>query len=183
MVGLNARVTGQRTLFCVDRSVSALLVEARSNVGLVSFGTTQIAGDIEAFEVGQSLDTRRECAARLVVPLASLSSGNALYDAELQKRLSARLFPDVVVELVEAAPLSPAEHHVSGRFTLHGVTAVLQGDVRITRPDLESILIRGESVIDIRDFGIPVPSVLMLRIYPDVKVSLQLVARRATKEP
>jgi hypothetical protein len=37
----------------------------------------------------------------------------------------------------------------------------------------------GEHVFDIRDFDVTVPSVLMLRIYPDVRVELQLEAALA----
>ena len=34
----------------------------------------------------------------------------------------------------------------------------------------------GEEVVDIRDFGIASPTVLMLRIYPDVRVRLHVEA-------
>ena len=34
----------------------------------------------------------------------------------------------------------------------------------------------GEQVLDMRDFAIPSPTVLMLRIYPDVRVRLQVEA-------
>ena len=39
-----------------------------------------------------------------------------------------------------------------------------------------NFLIRGEQVVDIRDFGLVSPTVLMLRIYPDVVVGLQVEA-------
>jgi len=35
----------------------------------------------------------------------------------------------------------------------------------------------GEHVFDIRDFDVATPTVLMLRIYPDVRVELQLELR------
>ncbi len=38
------------------------------------------------------------------------------------------------------------------------------------------LVITGEQVLDIRDFAIPSPTVLMLRIYPDVRVRLQVEA-------
>ncbi len=34
----------------------------------------------------------------------------------------------------------------------------------------------GEQVFDIRDFDVPSPTVLMLRIYPDVRVHLHVEA-------
>jgi hypothetical protein len=43
-------------------------------------------------------------------------------------------------------------------------------------PSEHSLVVRGEQVIDIRDFGVASPTVLMLRIYPDVAVGLQIEA-------
>jgi len=38
--------------------------------------------------------------------------------------------------------------------------------------------VQGDHVVDIRDFDIESPTVLMLRIYPDVRVQLQVEAER-----
>jgi hypothetical protein len=43
-------------------------------------------------------------------------------------------------------------------------------------PTDRRLVVRGEQVVDIRDFGIASPTVLMLRIYPDVVVGLQVEA-------
>ena len=43
------------------------------------------------------------------------------------------------------------------------------------RPD-GSIIVTGGNAFDIRDFDIASPTVLMLRIYPDVTVKLQVEA-------
>lgn len=180
VIPANVREADGLAQFRVDPDASAVLVEARSNVGLVSFGTTELEGLIEGRTVGQRLDTTAVCRATLAVPLASLTSGNAVYDAELQHRLAVQRYPRVQLTLDRAAPLSGDDHHVSGRVTLHGVTAELEGDVRITLPDPDTVLVQGTSVVDVRDFQISLPSVLMLRLYPDVTVSLQLVARRAS---
>jgi polyisoprenoid-binding protein YceI len=155
-----------------------VLVEARSNVGTVSFGSTQVTGTIEAVRDGDLVDTARGPSAVLSVPLASLSSGNALYDAELQKRLAVNRYPDVTIEMVDAEAGGGNSYHVSGRVTIHGVTSTLHGGVMLTFPEPDAVLVTGEQTIDIRDFDIDVPSVLMLRIYPDVKVSIQLLARQ-----
>lgn len=154
-----------------------MLVEARSNVGAVSFGSTEVSGVIEAVREGDVVDTSQGPSARLTVPLASLTSGNALYDAELQKRLAVQRYPIVTIELTEAESGGGPSYHVSGNVTIHGVTATLSGGVELSFPEPDAVLVTGEHVIDIRDFDIDVPSVLMLRIYPDVKVSLQLLAR------
>jgi hypothetical protein len=43
-------------------------------------------------------------------------------------------------------------------------------------PGERTLVVRGEQVVDIRDFGVVSPTVLMLRIYPDVVVGLQVEA-------
>ena len=43
-------------------------------------------------------------------------------------------------------------------------------------PSEHALVVRGEQVVDIRDFGIVSPTVLMLRIYPDVVVGMQIEA-------
>jgi hypothetical protein len=42
----------------------------------------------------------------------------------------------------------------------------------------ERIVISGEQVFDIRDFAVPSPTMMMLRIFPDVRVRLQAEAER-----
>jgi len=169
----------KRSHFELDTSSCAVLVEARSNVGAVSFGSTELNGVIEAVRAGDGIDTDSRPCAHLTVPLASLTSGNALYDAELQQRLAVQRFPVVTIELDEARAVGGSHYRVSGRVTLHGVTATLSGGVTLSFPEPDAVLITGEQVVDIRDFEIDLPSVLMLRIYPDVKVSLHLMARES----
>jgi hypothetical protein len=60
--------------------------------------------------------------------------------------------------------------------TFHGVSKPLDGTVSVTMPCDHTLVIRGEQVVDIRDFGVASPTVLMLRIYPDVVVGLQVEA-------
>lgn len=169
----------KRIRFDVDPTACAVLVEARSNVGAVSFGSSELGGVLELVRLGDGIDLQSPPCAHVTIPLASLTSGNALYDAELQQRLSAQRFPTVTLELLDVLPSGASDYPVSGAMTLHGVTAQLHGSVHLSFPDPRSVLLTGTQVVDVRDFGIDLPSVLMLRIYPDVKVSLHLLARES----
>lgn len=156
-----------------------MLVDARSNVGVVSFGSTEISGVIEAVRAGDRVDTASRPRATLTLPLASLTSGNALFDAELQQRLGVQRYPVVTIELIDTEPVSGSDYQVSGTMTIHGVTSTLRGAVTVSFPEPDTVLVTGEHVVDIRDFDIDLPAVLMLRIYPEVKVSLHLLARQS----
>jgi len=71
---------------------------------------------------------------------------------------------------------SPARYQVAGEVTFHGVSRALDGTVAVTMPTSRRLLVRGEQLVDIRDFGVSSPTVLMLRIYPDVEVGVQIEA-------
>ena len=51
-----------------------------------------------------------------------------------------------------------------------------QGTVSVELAPNDRLVVTGEQVFDIRDFDVPSPTVLMLRIYPDVRVHLHVEA-------
>jgi hypothetical protein len=167
-----------RTRFEVISGRSAVLVEARSTVGPITFGTTSMEGSVEVSMDDGKIDL---CgagpSARLEIGLNTLSSGNALYDAELLQRIDARRFPKTSMELRSVERVGRSERYrLDGDLTFHGVTRHTSGSVG-AEIDSDGVLhVVGEHVFDIRDFDVVAPTVLMLRIYPDVRIELQLQA-------
>jgi polyisoprenoid-binding protein YceI len=160
-----------------DRSV--LLIEVRSTVGPLSFGCVGVSGSLHAAVVDGALCTDLAPSGRLEVDVSGLSSGNSLYDAELLRRIDARRFPTATVLLQGCAPCGPGtRYRLEGELTFHGVTRPARGNVNVEVVSDGRLIIMGEQVFDIRDFGIPSPTVLMLRIYPDVRVRLYVEAAR-----
>lgn len=166
------------TSFRVLPDRAAVVFVARSNAGPITFGATGIEGSIDA-EVDQgAVSTRIQPAARLQVPIDKLTSGNQLYDAELMRRVDARLFPHAVVELQKVSPVGrTGRYHVQGELTFHGVTQSMEGTVSVSFPSPERMVVEGEQILDMRHFHITPPTVAMLRIYPDVRVQLHLEAK------
>jgi polyisoprenoid-binding protein YceI len=164
--------------FLVRPEASAVLIEARSNVGPISFGTNELQGRLLVRLEGEQLVAEVIEAANLTVDLSSLTSGNALYDAELVQRLGVRRFPSSTVVLKDARAMrsvaSEQRFAASGELNLHGVTRDIQGTLSVTHASPDVFSVSGEHEFDIRDFDIPTPSVLMLHIYPRVRVHLQL---------
>ena len=171
-----------------DRSVA--MIEVRSTVGPISFGTVGVAGSIEA-AVADDLRTgfvvpaegddpeswRRRLAGHIEIDVSGLRSGNGLYDAELLRRINARRFPTATVDLRDCAASGlGSRYQLEGDLTFHGVTRSVQGTVSVEAASEHHLVITGEQVFDIRDFAIPSPTVLMLRIYPDVRVRLHAEA-------
>jgi polyisoprenoid-binding protein YceI len=115
---------------------------------------------------------------RLEIAVAGLRSGNSLYDAELLRRIDARRFPTASVELRECAASGLGSRYVlRGDITFHGVTRPAEGTVNVEMLSDKRLVVTGEQVFDIRDFSVPSPTMLMFRIYPDVRVRLHAEAQ------
>lgn len=156
---------------------AAVVLVARSNAGPITFGATGIEGSIEAEMEHGAVSVRKPPVAHLRIPIAGLTSGNQVYDAELMRRVDARLYPDAVVELRAASLVgSTGRYHVNGDLTFHGVTQTLGGTVAVTVDGDGRMVVEGEHVLDMRGFEITPPTVAILRIYPDVRVQLHLEA-------
>ena len=170
-------MTDQPSRFVVIPERSAILIRARSNVGTIEFGATGVRGSVEVVVRDGVADPSGPVGARLEVDISTLTSGNSLYDAELMNRVHARNHPVAVVELDYAEALGSGDRvEVAGRLTLHGVTAELNGVVGVRVGGDGGLVVSGERIIDIRDFQITAPTMLMLKIYPDVRVFLHLEA-------
>ncbi|MDQ1517694.1 MAG: hypothetical protein QOE80_3524 [Actinomycetota bacterium] len=175
--GLEEPLPHTPTSFRIDPDRAALVLVARSNAGPITFGATGIEGSISAQVTEGEVATTVPPAARLEVPVQRLTCGNGLYDAELLRRVDARLFPRAVVELRDASPVgATGRYHVEGMLTFHGVTRSMAGTVAVSFPHPGRIVIEGEQVLDMRHFEITPPAVAMLRIYPEVRVQLHLEA-------
>src|SRR5581483_2553455 len=138
---------------------------------------------IEMHVSGGAVETEPVPTARLELAIESLSSGNALYDAELQRRIDARRYPRAVIELREVAAVGDSpRYQLQGDLTFHGVTREVRGTVTTQFTADGGIRVDGEQVFDIRDFNVPSPTILMLKIFPDVRVRLDVEAQPVSSE-
>jgi len=166
-----------RRRFQVASDASAVVVRARSNVGHIAFATNEIQGTIEADIDPQGVVSTDGPRALVEVDMGTLASGNTLYDAELRRRIDARRFPVAVLELRQVDRVSGTNRfQLDGDVTMHGVRRAVSGSVSAEFPSADTIVVAGEHVFDIRDFDLPPPATMMLKIYPDVRVELRLEA-------
>jgi PadR family transcriptional regulator PadR len=166
--------------FSLDPERSAVIIEARSTVGPISFGTIGIEGCLYAVLEDGVVSTEVPPTGWLTIDVSGLSSGNKLYDAELQRRIDARRFPTATVEVKHCSRRIPGpRYQLRGELTFHGITREAEGTVTVEALADDRLVISGEQVFDIRDFEVPSPTMLMLRIFPDVRVRLQAEAGRA----
>lgn len=157
-----------------------MAIDARSNVGPIRWEADGLQGGFEVVDAGaEAVDPRKVEWAELELAVDRLTSGNPLYDAELLRRIDARTHPTARVALRHVDPVGTGNRYqLQGDLTFHGVTRAVTGSVVIAFPEPEVALVYGEKVIDIRDFDVPSPAVLMLKILPDVRVRMSIEAER-----
>jgi polyisoprenoid-binding protein YceI len=154
-----------------------VLIDARSSVGPITFGALGVTGGIDLVMADGRISARACPRAYLEIAVNQLRSGNGLYDAELMRRIEGRRYPNVRLDLRECQAVgSSGRYRLRGDVTFHGTTKALDGSVELSESTERTLVIRGEQMVDIRDFGIASPTVLMLRIYPDVQVKIQIEA-------
>lgn len=161
---------------------SAILIEVTTSLGDVSFGATGLEGFVGVAVQDDGVDLDPGPTAHLELPILGLTSGNSAYDGELQRQIAARRFPTAYVDLhnVRRAEGGPSSYFVGGEVTFRGVTQMVEGLVVVEFPQPGAMVVRGEKILDIRLFEIPPPTVFMIKIEPDVRLSLQLEARLGT---
>jgi polyisoprenoid-binding protein YceI len=165
--------------FKIVAARSHLWVEARSSLHPIKAETGSIGGFVETgFDSGR-LDLKVAPQGRIEVEVESLKTGNMLYDRELERQLDVRKYPRIRGEILEVKELDAGcRYQVRGNLSLHGVTKTVEGEVNLRAVGDGSFEVEGEKVFDIRDFGLSPPRILMLKVYPDVKVRGRVVAEK-----
>jgi len=158
---------------------STVDIEAHSSVHPIHGEATGIRGELDVRLDGGTLDLSGPARMRLECPVSALRSGNPLNDRELRRRVEADRYPSIVGEAREVTEGSGrGRYRVRGDLTFHGVTREVTGEIAVTVPGADTLLVEGEQTFDIRDFGVTPPRILMLRVEPDVRVRIRVEATR-----
>jgi polyisoprenoid-binding protein YceI len=157
---------------------SRIDAEARSSLHPIRAGVTGVRGWFDAEPGAPGLDPGVTPGGQVEIDVAGLRTGNALYDAELGRRLEAKRFPVARGEVRGVRRVAADRYAVRGDLTLHGRTSSVEGTVRVRVLDDGSAEVEGELAIDMRDFGLEPPRVLLLKVHPRVTVRGHVVAGR-----
>lgn len=109
------------------------------------------------------------------IPVEDLSSDNPLIDRETRRRIDARKYPLIVGDLTDVVEIEARRAVIEGEIDFFGETVLVEGELRLGRTDDDEPIISGEGTIDVRWWGVNPPSFLMLRVDPEIEVSIRLV--------
>lgn len=113
------------------------------------------------------------------VALGAMRSGNPLIDREAERRLHIRRYPTVTGRLTElCADGGDADGGYEGAGTLefHGVSRPLHGLLRLAEDADGALALEGTVELDVTDFGVQPPSLLVVKVHPQIRVALSAVA-------
>jgi polyisoprenoid-binding protein YceI len=164
--------------FRIDPGQSRVWIEARSSMHPIHGEASGLEGSIEASLADGLIDMAEGPKVQIQLPVTQLQSGRKLEDAEMMRRIDARRFPTIRGETT-AFKEDGGRYRVRGDLTFHGVTRQVEGEVTISA-DASSLVIEGEQTFDIREFGVEPPKILMLRVHPDVRVRIKVVAEQVS---
>ena len=159
---------------------SELSAEAKSSVHPIHAQTGELTGWVEAQMVDGAVDTGQPASARIEVATESIHADNALVNREIQKRLDPGRYPTVVAEIREVTGPTGGHYEVKGELTLRQATQPVTGRATLAAGSDGTLEVTGELTLDVRDFQLDPPKLLGLRVYPEVSVTVRVVA---TTEP
>ncbi len=170
--------TPERRHYTLVPDRSAILIEVTTSLGPVTFGAVGLEGFIGAVVESGAVAVDPGPTAHLELQTRALTSGNSAYDGELHRHLDVRRFPAAYVDLHHARPVEgdTSSYHVVGELTFRGVPQLVEGLVAVEFTASGALVVRGQKILDIQMFEIPPPTLFMIKIDPDVTVSLQLEA-------
>ena len=166
--------------FSFDPIRSCVWVDARSSLLPIKTQTRGLRGWVDvALRPDGTVDLDVPVQGRLEISVDRLSSGNQLYDRELRRRIDARRHPLIIGQItgVRATEVE-GRYRVAGDLLFHGETRVFEHEMTIAVDKESTIELRGDRVFDIREFGMKPPSMLMLKVYPEVAVRVELYGGR-----
>lgn len=159
---------------------SHVWIDARSNVHPIHSDTSGLEGFVDLeFAPDGGVDLSATKSGKLSLSVDKLSSGNRMEDRELHKRIDSRRFPTIegVLSTVEKSDQN-GSYQVSGDITFRGISCRHQDLMHISSVDAQTIQLDGKSRIDIREFGMEPPRMLMLKVEPEVDIRVEIFAVR-----
>lgn len=163
--------------FRVVPGSSSIDTEVRSSLHPIHGAATRLSGEIEADFDGDGrplLD--RPYRGWVEVPVDAIRSGNRITEMEMQRRADARRYPTIRFEVGRAWRVDGTDRYRAAlTVTAHGRTQSIEEDFSLRREGRRLVL-EGRHTFDMRDFGVNPPRILTLKVEPEVKVRVRLVA-------
>lgn len=157
---------------------SSVETEIRSSLHPIKATASDLSGQIRGeFDAEGRPQLDRPHSGRVEIPVQAIRSGSRLNDMEMQRRADARRYPTIRFEVAKAWPVDGTgdRYRAAIDVTARGQTRRIEEDFVLRRSGRRMEL-EGEHTFDMRDFGVSPPRILTLKVEPEVRVRVRLVA-------
>ena len=165
--------------FDVNTAQSTVQVGLRVNLHPSHITANALTGHIDC-EVDDQGKPRLDqpYRAELTLPVDAIKSGNGLQDREMRRRFDTSRYPSITAVVTHGEALDgDGRYRATAQLTMHGVTKDITGDLTLS-VNGAAMTIDGKQVINIKDFGIDPPRLIILKVEPDVDLQVHIVAER-----
>ena len=163
--------------FIVNTAQSTVHVGLRVNLHPSHINASALSGVIEC-----ELDTHgkprldRPYSAELALPVDAIKSGNGIQDREMRRRFDVSRYPVITTRVTKGEVLEGADRYRAvAQVTMHGHTREIEAEVQV-RVEGTTMAIDGKQVLNVKDFGIDPPRLVILRVEPEVDLNVHIVA-------
>jgi polyisoprenoid-binding protein YceI len=162
----------------LDPDRSELAIHATSSVHPIDTSAS-VTGwiDVDVDDDGR-LDLSGSASGEVELDLRGMRSGNPLIDREAERRLQVGRHPTVTGRLLSLTAGDDGAFEGAGELDFHGVTRPVAGTLRIGADTDGELELTGSLELNVTDFGVKPPSLLVVRVHPEVRIELRAVAVR-----
>jgi len=154
--------------------------ELQSNLHPIHARASGIYGFIEATVSPEGhIDTASPHRAQLALWVEDIDSGHELRDVEMLRRLGAKAHPTIEWAVTRVWPRGDGRYRSRSLVMARGRSRSIDSDFIIS-VNGQRMVVEGEHVFDMRDFGIVPPRFFWLWMEPQMTVRVRVVARQVT---
>jgi hypothetical protein len=163
------------TRYGIDPGRSSVAILATSSVHDIHAEAPGPSGWIELSGTPGRFGPKTTLTGRIEVAAGGLSADNPLVEREMKRRIDARRHPVISGEATGVEGASGDEVELTGEITFLGRPCEVTGTVAVTAEG-EGVRVTGSQILDVRVWGLKPPKLLMLKVHPEVTVTIDLVA-------
>jgi hypothetical protein len=136
----------------------------------------EVTGHLEVDVSSGRLDLASPVSGLVMAALEDLRGDEPRFAPELRRRLDTHRFPKATARLESAVAGSDGQYDMTGALSLHGVERQVSGTAAVEVSGTGSLRLQGWMSLDVRDFGIVPPKLLVLKMNPTVELALDVLA-------
>ena len=160
----------------IDPGRSSVAILATSSVHDIHADAPGPSGWIELSGTPGRFGPKTTLAGRIEVAAGGLSADNPLVEREMKRRIDARRHPVISGEVTGVEAARENEIDLTGEITFLGRPCEVTGTVTLAvEGEGDGLRVTGSQVLDVRAWGLKPPKLLMLKVHPEVTVTIDLV--------